>query len=330
MKTKRFFIFCLLIILFCAFNSTQAQTTTDFENLVLNQNSYWNGSAHPLGTNFESGNARFPNYYDTAFGGYWESGWAYSNMQDSLTQGFINMYSARTAKGYNNSPNYAIGQQGAIIKLINEAAGKMVDGFFLTNGAYAYYSMLNGDAYAKKFGGASGNDPDWFKLTIKKWINGTIANDSVDFYLADFRFSNNSQDYIIKSWQWVNLRSLGNVDSLLFILSSSDNGPYGMNTPAFFCIDNLVSLNSAFFVSELETNNIMLFPNPASTIIRIDMSVLAGNESFIKIYDLHGEIIIEEAIKHNEPLNISYLPAGIYFLQLINDGIFYKNKFVKK
>jgi hypothetical protein len=26
--------------------------------------------------------------------------------------------------------------------------------------------MLNGDSFAKKFGGASGNDPDFFKLTI--------------------------------------------------------------------------------------------------------------------------------------------------------------------
>ena len=64
--------------------------------------------------------------------------------------------------------------------------GKVIDGMYVTNGTYAYLSMLNGDAYAKKFGGVSGNDPDWFKLTIRKWYNGILANDSVTFYLADY------------------------------------------------------------------------------------------------------------------------------------------------
>ena len=90
-------------------NSTiiNAQTVSTYENLALNSNSYWNGSSQPMGACFESGNANFPNYYNPTYGGYWELGWAYSNMNDSITSGFTNLYSARTAKGYDNSSNYA-------------------------------------------------------------------------------------------------------------------------------------------------------------------------------------------------------------------------------
>src|SRR5690606_13300086 len=108
----------------------------------------------------------------------------------------------------------------------------------VTNSTYAYYSMKDGDAFAKKFGGVTGNDPDWFKLTIKMYFQG-IFNDSVDFYLADFRFTDNSQDYIVKDWQSINLSSYGSMDSLSFELSSSDIGMWGMNTPAFFCIGGI-------------------------------------------------------------------------------------------
>ena len=37
----------------------------------------------------------------------------------------------------------------------------------------------------------------------------------------------------------MDLGSLGRVDSLMFALESTDVGEWGMNTPAFFCIDNL-------------------------------------------------------------------------------------------
>jgi hypothetical protein len=32
-------------------------------------------------------------------------------------------------------------------------------------------------------------------------------NDSIEFYLADFRFANNSQDYILKTWEYLDLTS---------------------------------------------------------------------------------------------------------------------------
>ena len=163
------------------------------------------------------------------------------------------MYAARTADGYNGSSNYIVSQQNSLIKLTGNAVGKVVSGFYITNSTYAAISMRDGDMFSKKFGGISGNDADWFKLVIRKYFGGVLSTDSVEFYLADFRFQNNAQDYILTSWQWVDLTSLGNSDSLLFTLSSSDVGQWGMNTPAFFCIDNFTTSDAGVGIAAVDS-----------------------------------------------------------------------------
>jgi len=115
-----------------------------------------------------------------------------------------------------------------------------VTGAYFTNTTYAALSMRDGDGFAKKFGGATGNDADWFKLTIKGIdANAQYTTNSVDFYLADYRFADNAQDYIIDEWTWVSLAMLGPVVGLEFDLSSSDVGQWGMNTPAYFAMDDM-------------------------------------------------------------------------------------------
>ncbi|MBN2270361.1 MAG: DUF4465 domain-containing protein, partial [Sedimentisphaerales bacterium] len=66
------------------------------------------------------------------------------------------------------------------------------------------------------------------------------ATEPVTFYLADYRYADNSRDYIVDTWRYVDLSSLGPVKSLEFTLSSSDVGAWGMNTPASFVIDSIV------------------------------------------------------------------------------------------
>jgi hypothetical protein len=115
-----------------------------------------------------------------------------------------------------------------------------LQGLYLTNNTYAYFSMLEGDMFSKKFGGVDGNEPDWFMLTLTGWDSNDIETGTVDFYLADFRFEDNSLDYILNDWAFVDLSSLGEISSLTWGLSSTDNGDWGMNTPGYVCLDNLV------------------------------------------------------------------------------------------
>lgn len=230
--------FNLFLLLFSTLYSGIAQTYSDFDNLPLSPNSFYNGS--DLSGGFSSGNAFFFNDYNTTWQSW--SGFSYSNMTDSTTAGFTNQYSAITASGFNNSTTYAVGVDygSAIVRLTGSSKGKIVSGAYITNATYAYLSMRDGDMFAKKFGGNSGNDPDWFKLTVKGWHNGVEVPSRPSLYLADFRFADNAQDYILRNWTWFDLSALGNVDSFQFLLTSSDTGQFGMNTPAYFCLDRLI------------------------------------------------------------------------------------------
>ena len=84
--------------------------------------------------------------------------------------------------------------------------------------------------YGKKF-----TTGDWFKLIITGYKN-EVETAKVEFYLADFRAGKSS---IINKWTKVDLEKLNEVDKIKFTMESSDIGDYGMNTPAYACIDNI-------------------------------------------------------------------------------------------
>jgi hypothetical protein len=224
------------LILAFTFASTAGADIANFDDLSLAPESYWNGSDQSGG--FASGSAYFNNNYDSTYGSW--DGFAYSNITDTASSGWSAQYNAITGIGQNGSANYGIGYVGwAELPVITLGTAGIVDGLYVTNNNYAYYSMLSGDVYAKKFGGSS-NDEDWFLLTITGKDVVGAATGTIDFYLADYRFADNSEDYIVKTWEYVDLSSLGVVKSLEFSLSSSDIGGWGMNTPAYFALDTIM------------------------------------------------------------------------------------------
>ncbi len=212
---------------------------SDFNELSLEEESHWNGS-DGSGV-FTSGVSNFNNLYDETYLSW--SGWSYSNGTDVSTPGYMNQYSAITGEGFNEGDDdsglYSIGNlYGPAFIDFTDQRAFAPEGFFVTNSTYAVLSMELGDFFAKKFGGEDGSDPDFFTLHI--WgKKGGEPTDSVNFSLADFSSETSEDDYIIKTWQWVELSSLGKVDTLLFGLSSSDLNENGMLTPAYFCLDDL-------------------------------------------------------------------------------------------
>ena len=311
--------------------SIHAQTVATFESLTLpgTDTFYINTTASMTDQGFNNGLAHFPYYYDTSFGGYWDHGFAYSNKTDSVTSGFTNMYSAKTAIGYNGSSKYIVAYGGNNkLKLTGAAIGKPVSGFYITNATYAYNSMRDGDGFAKKFGGTTGNDSDWFKLTVKGYRTGTLTTDSVNFYLADFRFTNNAQDYIVKTWQWVNLLPLGAVDSLHFALSSSDTGSFGMNTPAYFCMDNFTTDETFLSVGEVNAPIAKVYPIPTTDKLYVES--IGQQVDVLNVVDAKGAVVISLPVTGIvSTLNIAALPAGTYVLQLIKDNHAESMRFVK-
>lgn len=287
--------FNLILLGFICSVVSYSQTVATFENLTLSPDSYWDGS--DLTGGFAGGNAYFVNDYDTTYFAW--SGFTYSNRTDDTTAGWGNQYSAITGSGYANSANYVVADEygNAKVRLTGAATGKLVKGFYVTNNAYAYYSMRDGDAFSKQFGGPNGTDEDWFKLTAKGWLNGVEKTEQAEFYLADFRSADSTQDYIVNDWRWFNLQPLGNVDSIQFYLSSSDTGQFGMNTPAYFCVDNFttadelnvapVTANDAAVTNYNTTVLVDVLANDMDvtatplTVTLVDSGLIAGSAAWI-------------------------------------------------
>ncbi|MFW6257265.1 MAG: DUF4465 domain-containing protein, partial [Prolixibacteraceae bacterium] len=152
-------------------------------------------------------------------------------------KGWDNQYSAIPGQGALKTDAYAVAYVAGFSEV--EFPETVLTGLYITNSTYAYYAMKEGDDFSKKFGGADGSDPDWMKVTIAGISSSGDTTGLIDYYLADFRFENDEEDYIINSWKWLDLSELGEVSKLRFSMSSSDMGEWGMNTPAYFCIDQL-------------------------------------------------------------------------------------------
>lgn len=199
----------------------------DFESVALEPESYWNGSDGS--GEMVLGMASFNNSYNADWGAW--SGFAFSNVTDTETAGWSNQYSAYVAEP-NAGNNYAVSYVTGTVANITFITEVNLQSVKITNSTYAYHSILYGDDFTRKFG-----DGDWFLLTIVGFNNEEEILGQETFYLADYR---NSASDIVDDWTKIDLSGLKGVTKIVFHLSSSDNGDWGMNTPAYFCMDDLV------------------------------------------------------------------------------------------
>ena len=210
--------------------------TATFEDVTLGSNGYWQGED---GDNeMFSGGWIFTNYYSQAYS-FW-GGFTASNHTDLTQTGMDAQYTAIAAGGYDGSAQYGVAYtMGAQTDVYaSDGTAHTITGCYVTNNLWAYQSITEGDYSSTPFGGTTGNDPDWFKLTAtgKNAAGQTVG--TLDFYLADYRFTNNEEDYVIDTWEWFDLSPLGPVYTISFSLSSTKSNAYGMLTPAYFCIDD--------------------------------------------------------------------------------------------
>lgn len=306
----------------------KSQQVINLENLSLPTDSFWNGS-DGSGSFTANQIAIFPNtFVDWGNGMTSWSGFAYSNMKDTITQSLSNQYSTYAGIQLPNSTIFGISfnssdwNTGAIIpNVVTFSQNINPLSIQVTNTTYTALTMKNGDSYSKKFGGTTGDDPDWFKLTIVGFLDSTVK-DTVEFYLADYRFTDNSLDYIVKEWQTVDLSNMGTINKLSFSLSSSDTGAYGMNTPAYFCFDDIVYEPSNSITSN-KMLSLNIFPNPTSNFIYFSQNV-----SKVELFNILGQKIIEVTGDITK-LNIENLQTGEYILIASHKEMFVKKLIIK-
>ncbi len=302
--------------------STQlwAQSISTFEDISLAPNSFYNGSDFKGG--FKSGSAFFTNMHDTTFGPYWE-GFSVSNTKDDSTPGYLNQYSAITGGAWGGN-NYGVFYLGGKIILDSTISNNSISGFSITNSTYTYFDMKEGSQFSKKFGGVSGNDPDYLRVVINAWKKGGIpADTSIKVYLADYTSSDNTKDYILKTWKWVNLLSFGQVDSFAFKMESSDTGAFGINTPRYFCIDNF-NLPTVGLLTINPTITLNIYPNPVNEMLHINCN---ENVEEAIIFDMKGNKIMETI---GNEISVESLSQGIYVLQVSTKTGLGIQKFIKQ
>lgn len=174
----------------------------------------------------------------------WGFGFGFTCCQskDTSTSGYSNLsaitgsglkgksyFTVNTGGFYNNLPADIIFSNG------NSYNAKSV---YITNSVYAYLAITNGDDGNGEYGLVKKNwsNQDWFKLTITGYNRNDSVTGSVSVLLA------NGLD-VLDEWRYVDLSALGIISRINFMLSSTDNGEWGMNTPSYFCLDQLKVLD---------------------------------------------------------------------------------------
>ncbi len=284
----------------------------DFEDVELSPSGVW----EPQEGNNEmlSHGWVFTNYYSEYFWG----GFTASNRTD-LSQTYISaQYTAATGCGYDGSVQYAVAYTYGAQTDVYAADGQShtVTGCYVTNNLWAYQNMLEGDNTVTPFGGLSGNDPDWFKLTATgKNASGQTVG-SLDFYLADYRFDNPEDDYILNTWEWFDLSPLGEVAAISFSLSSSKNNNSGMITPAYFCMDDFnggavidlppyivtpipdVVMNEFPKIVYIDLNGAATDPDDPDELI--EYSMLSNSNEAAVLASMDGRILMLERLKEEQ------------------------------
>lgn len=292
-----------------------AQLAT-FEKFITQKDTFLNGkSVAPAPKQFTDSGFSFSTTYDTSFGGYWSKGFAISSMTDTTDGTSSNLYSSVTASGTKGSRAYAVAQNNAQFRydILTTGNSTYLSSMDITNTFYAANVIKNGNQFSRAFTGAN---KDSFVLWIYQYfVNGFMDSTRVD--LADFTQNDSTKNYILKTWKTVEFPSIVPTDSIRFKLVSSDNNSFGMNTPAFFAIDN-IKANGPNSTNKIDKNAFKVYPNPVQDFLSISGEIY--DIINIQMTSITGQMI---AVKNsNNKVNTSNLEPGIYFLNIITpDGV---------
>lgn len=260
-----FATFVSLLLVHCG--NSDAAIVVDFEDL-----SQFTGNSPAGGGQFYNGNngtgsnnsgwtsnsVYFANNY-TDFGTFdiWE-GWAYSNVVNSTSPGFLNQYAAYPGSGANGSNNYAVAFTGSAVtstgapltgSVINLPQLSRVDSVDLSNATYTALFAQGFDGFnPEPDANHLFSDGDFFRVTVSGFsgVDGTGSlTGSLDFDLIDYGNPGAVDDFLQSTWETFDLSGLGGVRSLVFATSSSkfssfDGGTtFFADTPSYVALDNL-------------------------------------------------------------------------------------------
>lgn len=187
--------------------------------------------------------------------------------------------------------------------LINDGNAYEAVGVYVNLTSWPYYSIEYGDNFCRAF-----TNGDNFTLTILG-VAPDGTEKTVDVRLAEY---SNGNLTINRGWRYVDLSELGVVDEYYFSLTSTDSGVYGMNTPAYFCLDKLtVRPKTVSAISSIEADGCDISYSRATSTVNLTGADYAG------VYDSTGRLV-----KSGEgSFSIADLPHGVYVVKAHNKSL---------
>jgi hypothetical protein len=229
---------CSLVALAITANVAVTADVITFESASVPSIGHLNGDPGTLSPGdsvsvpFQFGGVSFSNTFgiDATWNFSFWNGFSISNVVNTTDGTWTNQYASKPGGGY-QSTNYAVAYSSEANIEFPEPV--KASGFRIANTTYAYGIMTETDPEGFSMPLGSG---DWFSVTATGSRNGATVG-SVEFFLADLRGA--TPVGVRSGWNWVDLSGLETIDRLSFSFAGSDVGEYGLNTPAYFAMDNL-------------------------------------------------------------------------------------------
>ena len=241
-------MFAMTVVFFTACETEESEKIQliTFEDVNIGSEGFYNGSdLSGTPVSYESWGQLITDYHGGfktgsltcyyIYNDIWSSwsGIACSNHTDKDSAGFMNQYSVYANSGANGSEKFGIinsdGARFVFDKVVT------LKSMMINNTTYAYKAVKDGNdggaGFARKF-----VNNDYFLVKLTGYDSTGVASSSKEVYLADFR---DGKSYVCSDWSEVSLEELGSVRAVSFSFISTDTGDWGINTPAYCCIDNI-------------------------------------------------------------------------------------------
>lgn len=219
--------------------TAQVVAPATFEDLGLAPDSYWRGDVededYDFGS-FRSGDFEFPNFYMAEYGTW--AWYAYSSVTANNGTTWVDQFQSAPGGGHDSATfgvAYVDAYMGpADILVYGPEEGSVLEGMWVTNGAWTRHCILNGDGMSGPF-----EKGDYLKVIVTGFDADDVVTGSTEFYLADYRSENEADHYALDTWEWMDLSGAGLLDHFQISMETTKVNDWGPTTPMYVCIDDV-------------------------------------------------------------------------------------------
>ena len=112
---------------------------------------------------------------------------------------------------------------------------------------------------------------------------------------------------------------------------NTEGYPIFENPNGYVAIDSTMYFSSdcaSVLVDELSAESVLIYPNPATNHITVDLNGLEETNSILKMYDFSGKLVFEKQSSSITTIDVSYFVKGMYTLEVSTSDKVLRSKVV--